>query len=186
MPTCLPAGQLLNWIDEGHLERCKVIAIAGDDGEIVSDGRGGDRHVGEARMTADRGCPVRQSAADPRCVGVERQNAIRTVVQKRIQPSCQSLGALAAACTTQLANALLHLGHGHRRDVQPVIILRKLGRQAGIRCWPTGRQQRQHRCVEQETRTQRSTSRSGVRSRSNSMPPGKDSSRLANDGRSAG
>lgn len=173
-------------VGEVDTQRPEVLRIAGQQDQIMRQGRGGDGDVGEAGVATRRQGLVGQSAGDPGYLSIERQDSIPGTGDDHVEPSGQAIGAIGAAGAAQFADALFDLDDRDGREIQALGAGPQPIRQMSVDHGPVRRQRRQHRGVEEPAGAQRSISRIGVRSRSMSSPPGKDSNRSAKDGRPSG
>lgn len=103
-------------------------------------GRRRDRHVGKARMAANRDSAVGHCARDPAYPSIKRKYPLAGTVNQALQPFDKSLSTLKAAGAAQFADSLLDLCDRYGRNIEAVGLVAQPVRQAVVQARSAGRQ----------------------------------------------
>lgn len=96
--------------------------IQRQDDKIMDARNRRNRDVCESRMTACRESLVGQCAGQSSRHDIKRQDTLGAALDQGFEPSGEKHGARIAVLSPQLADALLDLRDGDRRDVEPMAI----------------------------------------------------------------
>src|SRR5207248_209556 len=145
---------------------------------------GGDRHSGEAGVARGGSRRIIQDTGNPRRVDIEGKYAFAIGLKDPIKPNSQILRAMFGTGPPKLCYPAFNFGHRDGRQVQGVGPGLKPAYGLGGKRPFSGAERAEHVGVEQPA-GHRSTSRSGVISRSTSISSGIAINRSAKFGRSS-